>query len=79
MLEDLRQRYEKLVTHQDHIKIDIEKYENYQWDERMSYVDENGKEWLLESKENMDLAVQRWVEQFKKVDEENVFYIFHIV
>ena len=42
MLEDLRQRYEKLVTHQDHIKIDIEKYENYQWDERMSYVDENG-------------------------------------
>ena len=76
MLEDLRQRYEKLVTHQDHIKIDIEKYENYQWDERMSYVDENGKEWLLESKENMDLAVQRWVEQFKKVDEENVFYIF---
>ena len=53
MQKDLKQRYEKLVKCQDHIKINIEKYDHYQCREDMTYLDSDGKEWLLESRENM--------------------------
>ena len=76
MQKDLKQRYEKLVKCQDHIKINIEKYDHYQCREDMTYLDLDGKEWLLESRENMTFAVEKWVEQFQKVNPDNVFYIF---
>lgn len=76
MQKDLKQRYEKLVKCQDHIKINIEKYDHYQCREDMTYLDSDGKEWLLESRENMTFAVEKWVEQFQKVTSDNVFYIF---
>jgi len=66
MQKDLKQRYEKLVKCQDHIKINIEKYDHYQCREDMTYLDSDGKEWLLESRENMTFAVEKWVEQFQK-------------
>ena len=75
MQKDLKQRYEKLVKCQDHIKINIEKYDHYQCREDMTYLDSDGKEWLLESRENMTFAVEKWVEQFQKVTSDNVFYI----
>lgn len=76
MQKDLKQRYEKLVKCQDHIKINIEKYDHYQCREDMTYLDSDGKEWLLESRENMTFAVEKWVEQFQKATSDSVFYIF---
>ena len=76
MQKDLKQRYEELVECQDHIKIKIDEYDHYQCCEEMIYRGEDGKEWLLESRENMTFAVEKWVEQFQKVTADNIFYIF---
>ncbi len=56
MQKDLKQRYEKLVKCQDHIKINIEKYDHYQCREDMTYLDSDGKEWLLESRGEYDFC-----------------------
>lgn len=76
MKKILKENYEQLTEYQDHIVIDIDKYKDFELPERLFYKEKQGKKWEMESKYDMQFAVQTWTEQFDEIDEDDIIYIF---